>query len=99
MADQDAKQAEAVEKNEQDWELAEATPPEGRARSNKYHEILRAFQKMPKKCVEVRSDANPSTMFQQLSKVIRNDEAKEFEGIRVMRRQGTVYLEKVEKAA
>jgi hypothetical protein len=74
-------------------ELVEEAVPAGtqRGTSSKYRQILSDFKATGFPSARIKSDANVSTLYQQLSKAIKAD-PESFEGLKASKREGVVYL-------
>ena len=72
--------------------LVEESVPSGtkRGTSSKYRAILDEFAASGWASARINSDGNPSTLYQQLNKAAKADEA--FAGIKASKREGVVFL-------
>jgi hypothetical protein len=86
--------AKNEEKKDAEVELIAEEVPGGTTRPNKYRQILEQFAEAGVESVRIQSDAHPATLFQQLNKVKKAD-APQWEGVKVLRREGVVYLTKI----
>jgi len=86
-----AKQIEETEETT-GMELVEESLPAGTKRGtvSKYRKILVDFLESGWASARVGSEANPSTLYQQLNKAAKADEA--FAGIKASKREGVVFL-------
>ena len=72
--------------------LVEESVPAGtkRGTSSKYRQILTDFVESGWASARIDSEGNPSTLYQQLNKAAKADEA--FVGIKASKREGVVFL-------
>ena len=86
--------AKTVEQTEETtgMELVEESVPAGtkRGTSSKYSAILAEFAASGWASARINSEGNPSTLYQQLNKAAKADEA--FAGIKASKREGVVFL-------
>jgi flagellar biosynthesis/type III secretory pathway protein FliH len=87
-----AKTAEQTEETT-GMELVEEAVPAGtqRGTSSKYRQILNDFNASGFESARVQSDANVSTLYQQLTKAIKAN-AEAYSGIKASKREGVVFL-------